>query len=1189
MKNKYYKSCLIIFVLGVTCLATVAYAFSLTLSSSTIKVHKTSNLFIGAFDSTPSLDILVLNTDLDSLNDYDFYSNDGNGLFTLESTFGNSLNQRDGDVGDLDGDGDLDFVSVEGSATIKKYLNDSIGGFNSSTIATVLGISKIKLVDLDEDGDLDITFFNTSAGSNNVFLNDGKSNFSQLGSSVPGVTSVVFFDVDSDNISDFIASDNSANLSFYKNNGDASFTLTTSINTSSYFDLRSADLNGDGSIDVIATNDNGFYILTNDGTGNFTLAGGPYGSVDTAKAVSAGDIDNDGDIDVVLAATPLVPINGGNEIWINNGSGVFTQTGIPTEESDPTQAVVLGDIDSDGDLDYIAGNTGMPNRHYKSDQATTLANTAPSAPSTGFNVIKLSEPAAGYAKVRVMWGSGSDTQSTQRMLQYQLKMGTGSGLHNIVSGKAASPDYVSRIMPNGQSRNYVLTIPCDETYYWSVATRDPSLSLSGFSTEQSFILDGSCTLTVLGGGGGGGGSNGGSGGGGFSWHVFRQGHPWDAPRITEKEGWRTAIAMREPGVVQGSIFLDVNLDGARHAGEVGYGNNLAVTVTGKAWNGNAVDRNVVVDRTGAFAINLPASDAQGYKMYLTSTDNDAFRITTETGADDEEQMEQVPEEEIDAETVPGLLMRKGIIVLPKETMNLEVGIIWKDMIQSAPCLHIGPATMTSAATDSLTFLSRATDAYGQRVQFDTVLTEGLMTRRQFLRLLQRTQCVPLQRSVPSLEKALQQRIIGGNGRTLEELRLRDAPFGRLLGDSHIAYSLLAAGIPAGKKTMKGLAADFDAPMTRKEAVLMLAAAMGIHPDATGVTLPRDVNEMSDSAAAVRMLLALRVLPPTLEAVIGLERGLETREGAELLARAAFAAGRVSLMRSALSKKDDARMQGFLAAIPAFHGATCLTEDDERRTRVTFSDILPGDPQEEDVRHLVGLGIGNDQQRTLWLIPGTRRPTEFGVTQGRITLALDEPVSLMELLRTALVLSCQPPPSQTTVRSWNGTPPLVGTAGSRVSQDRLAGMPRNDSLLSRIFFASQDHAQEFDLSLLTYADAVLNSKEARDPFGPISAKDGSRILASATMGLAIRQGSITPQQAGIIAPDLAHRMLGELLGQPIDWRTDAIGNERAFTRGMLMRAAATIVTGRRSVDSQEGGLPAGIVWRERLMGRPQKTK
>ena len=55
-----------------------------------------------------------------------------------------------------------------------------------------------------------------------------------------------------------------------------------------------------------------------------------------------GDVDGDGDLDVVMRA---------NHVWINDGKGQFQRGTIPKD--DPSSALELADLDGDGDLDLI--------------------------------------------------------------------------------------------------------------------------------------------------------------------------------------------------------------------------------------------------------------------------------------------------------------------------------------------------------------------------------------------------------------------------------------------------------------------------------------------------------------------------------------------------------------------------------------------------------------------------------------------------------------------------------------------------------------------------------------------------------------------------------------------------------------------------------------------------------------------
>ncbi len=71
-----------------------------------------------------------------------------------------------------------------------------------------------------------------------------------------------------------------------------------------------------------------------------------------------GDIDGDGDQDVVLANGRHWP--GQNRIFINDGKGDFSVERNLIDQKDKTYATPLADLDGDGDLDVVVGNDRQP-------------------------------------------------------------------------------------------------------------------------------------------------------------------------------------------------------------------------------------------------------------------------------------------------------------------------------------------------------------------------------------------------------------------------------------------------------------------------------------------------------------------------------------------------------------------------------------------------------------------------------------------------------------------------------------------------------------------------------------------------------------------------------------------------------------------------------------------------------------
>ena len=76
-------------------------------------------------------------------------------------------------------------------------------------------------------------------------------------------------------------------------------------------------------------------------------------------SIGAGDIDKDGDIDLIVANGRHWP--GQNRIFINDGRGIFTVSKLLGTESETSYSTELADFDNDGDLDVAVGNDMAPN------------------------------------------------------------------------------------------------------------------------------------------------------------------------------------------------------------------------------------------------------------------------------------------------------------------------------------------------------------------------------------------------------------------------------------------------------------------------------------------------------------------------------------------------------------------------------------------------------------------------------------------------------------------------------------------------------------------------------------------------------------------------------------------------------------------------------------------------------------
>lgn len=132
------------------------------------------------------------------------------------------------------------------------------------------------------------------------------------------------------------------------------------VNVAYTADGKLGDLDNDGDLDILAATQ-GVQVLLNDGSGEFTQSRVPVG----ANALGIGDLDNDGDLDFVSVSL------GENKVWFNDGAANFHHHQTLGEEY--STSVALGDLDKDGDLDILIGNrgeygtAGQPNRVWFND------------------------------------------------------------------------------------------------------------------------------------------------------------------------------------------------------------------------------------------------------------------------------------------------------------------------------------------------------------------------------------------------------------------------------------------------------------------------------------------------------------------------------------------------------------------------------------------------------------------------------------------------------------------------------------------------------------------------------------------------------------------------------------------------------------------------------------------------------
>jgi hypothetical protein len=134
---------------------------------------------------------------------------------------------------------------------------------------------------------------------------------------------------------------------------DGSFTQGASYTVGSNpYHLVSADLNGDGKLDVVASNysSNSVSVLLGNGDGTFRAAV-HYSAGTGAIAAAVGDLNGDGKLDLAVANFGASRVS----VLLGNGDGSFGAATSFTVGSNP-RGVVIADLSGDGRADLAVAN-----------------------------------------------------------------------------------------------------------------------------------------------------------------------------------------------------------------------------------------------------------------------------------------------------------------------------------------------------------------------------------------------------------------------------------------------------------------------------------------------------------------------------------------------------------------------------------------------------------------------------------------------------------------------------------------------------------------------------------------------------------------------------------------------------------------------------------------------------------------
>jgi len=331
---------------------------------------------VGDLDRDGNLDVVAASGNDDRIR---WYESDGAGTFTHHFLASGLDNVDSVALGDLDADGDLDVLSASfGDDTIAWQENLGGGSFVERTISTTAATAQAaSAADLDGDGDLDVLAIVSDFASDDnavVWFENLLPRETALPaearlvvSGLPGAAGIDAADVDGDGDLDIAAAAAAADgVWWFRNAGNGGVDLTVQLASGDgdFVDgvgsVELFDLDRDGDLDVLTAAATGGDVAWHVNPGH--AAGAPIsfqhqlvdGGAATVRHATAGDLDGDGDLDIVAAVTGENAV----EWYAGDGTGRFTSAMMAATAVTAVRSVDVGDVDGDGDLDIAFAETG---------------------------------------------------------------------------------------------------------------------------------------------------------------------------------------------------------------------------------------------------------------------------------------------------------------------------------------------------------------------------------------------------------------------------------------------------------------------------------------------------------------------------------------------------------------------------------------------------------------------------------------------------------------------------------------------------------------------------------------------------------------------------------------------------------------------------------------------------------------
>ncbi len=336
-------------------------------STAYVAAPEVFNVRAGDFNKDGKLDLLV-SGDATNGSDVGILWGLGDGRFSSQTEYFGMLTPGALAIGDLNGDGSLDFI-VASPSQIQVMLGNGDGSFTQAPAVTVEGVSQIALTDLNGDGVLDLIAmvsadFSGEQNAVEVFLGLGDGTFKlehryQLPSYPNYAIGLALADFNGDGkpdaaVSNWNAGTGQSEMDVFLGKGDGSFKrpMKSPAGTGGS-DPAVGDFNGDGMPDlaVIIPGQPQDLVQILLGLGNGRFRFGNSITAGNASGIAAGDFNGDGFIDLAVPSRDVGLVN----VFLNKGDGTF-RPGLSSYIGENSYNPVGADLNGDGALDLVIPN-----------------------------------------------------------------------------------------------------------------------------------------------------------------------------------------------------------------------------------------------------------------------------------------------------------------------------------------------------------------------------------------------------------------------------------------------------------------------------------------------------------------------------------------------------------------------------------------------------------------------------------------------------------------------------------------------------------------------------------------------------------------------------------------------------------------------------------------------------------------